>query len=62
MEKESELVLKTLREYVGTVAGQLELRAVFPDGDFAIETLTPDAAAQKRHPRAQRAKSAKATA
>jgi hypothetical protein len=39
MEKRSDLLLSTLREYVGALGGKLELRAVFPDADFELETL-----------------------
>jgi hypothetical protein len=39
MEKQSDFLLSTLREYVAALGGQLELRVVFPDGDFVIETL-----------------------
>jgi transcriptional regulator with XRE-family HTH domain len=46
MERQSDFLLSTLREYVGALGGQLELRVVFPDGDFIIETLAP--AADKR--------------
>src|ERR1035438_1646004 len=31
MEKQSDFLLSTLREYVGALGGQLELRVVFPD-------------------------------
>lgn len=41
LEKQSDFLLSTLREYVGALGGQLELRVVFPDGDFVIETLAP---------------------
>jgi hypothetical protein len=49
MERQSDFLLSTLREYVGALGGQLELRVVFPDGDFVIETLAP--AAKKRQSR-----------
>ena len=49
MERQSDFLLSTLREYVGALGGQLELRVVFPDGDFVIETLAPTA---KKHPSA----------
>jgi hypothetical protein len=39
MEKRSDLLLSTLREYVGALGGRLEVRAVFPDGHFELETL-----------------------
>jgi len=48
MEKQSDFLLSTLREYVGALGGQLELRAVFPDGDFVIDTLAPQTPARKR--------------
>jgi len=48
MEKQSDFLLSTLREYVGALGGQLELRAVFPDGDFVIETLAPTTSTKKR--------------
>jgi transcriptional regulator with XRE-family HTH domain len=48
MEKQSDLLLSTLRQYVGALGGQLELRAVFPDGDFIIETLAPATPTRKR--------------
>jgi hypothetical protein len=41
LEKQSDFLLSTLREYVGALGGQLELRVVFPDADFVIETLAP---------------------
>jgi hypothetical protein len=50
LEKQSDFLLSTLREYVGALGGRLELRAVFPDGDFVVETLAP---AGKRPQRAQ---------
>ena len=48
MEKRSDLLLSTLREYVGALGGKLELRAVFPDADFELETLAETTAAKKR--------------
>jgi hypothetical protein len=53
MEKQSDFLLSTLREYVGALGGQLELRVVFPDADFVIETLAPSTSAKKRPARAQ---------
>lgn len=51
MEKQSDCLLSTLREYVGALGGRLELRAVFPDGDFVIDSLTaPSAPAVKMRP------------
>jgi transcriptional regulator with XRE-family HTH domain len=53
MEKQSDFLLSTLREYIGALGGELELRAVFPDGDFVIETLAPTTSAKKRPARSQ---------
>ena len=48
MEKQSDFLLSTLREYIVALGGQLELRVVFPDADFVIDTLAP-ATSRKRH-------------
>jgi len=55
MEKQSDFLLSTLREYVGALGGQLELRVMFPDADFVIETLAPVTSTKKRPVRAQAA-------
>jgi hypothetical protein len=55
MEKQSDFLLSTLREYVGALGGQLELRAVFPDGDFVIVTLSPGGSTRKRRSRSRAA-------
>jgi transcriptional regulator with XRE-family HTH domain len=51
IEKQSDFLLSTLKEYVGALGGQLELRVKFPDGDFVIESLGPEKAAIKRRVR-----------
>lgn len=48
IEKQSDFLLSTLREYVGALGGQLELRVIFPDGDFVIESLGTEKPAGKR--------------
>lgn len=53
IEKQSDFLLSTLREYVGALGGQLELRVMFPDGNFVIETLAPATSTKKRSARAQ---------
>jgi transcriptional regulator with XRE-family HTH domain len=59
MEKRSDLLLSTLREYVGALGGKLELRAVFPDADFELETLeTMETKSTKKRPARVAAKSA----
>lgn len=52
IEKQSDFLLSTLREYVGALGGQLELRVVFPDGDFVIESLGTERPTKKRRSRA----------
>lgn len=41
MERRTDLLLSTLRGYVEGLGGKLELRAVFPDGEFILESLAP---------------------
>ena len=48
MERRTDLLLSTLREYVGALGGRLELRAVFPDASFEIDSLAPEKTARKR--------------
>ena len=52
MEKQSDFLLSTLREYVMALGGKLELRVVFPDAVFEIETLAPSTSTRKRSSRA----------
>ena len=53
MERQSDFLLSTLREYVGALGGKLELRVVFPDAYFELETLAPEPKASKRTSRTQ---------
>jgi transcriptional regulator with XRE-family HTH domain len=53
MERQSDFLLSTLREYVGALGGKLELRVVFPDAHFELETLAPEPKARKRTSRTQ---------
>jgi hypothetical protein len=39
MERRTDLLLSTLRGYVEGLGGKLELRVVFPDGEFVLDTL-----------------------
>jgi DNA-binding XRE family transcriptional regulator len=55
IEKQSDFLLSTLREYVDALGGKLELRVIFPDGDFVIETLATAKPAGKRKVRAKAA-------
>ena len=55
IEKQSDFLLSTLKEYVGALGGQLEFRAVFPDGDFVIESFGEEKPATKRRARTKAA-------
>jgi predicted XRE-type DNA-binding protein len=39
LEQRTDMYLSTLRSYIEAMGGQLEIRAVFPDGDVKIELL-----------------------
>jgi Helix-turn-helix domain len=41
MERRTDLLLSTMRGYVEALGGKLELRAIFPDGEFILDTLAP---------------------
>jgi transcriptional regulator with XRE-family HTH domain len=41
MERRTDLLLSTLRTYIEGLGGTLELRAVFPDGEFLLDSLRP---------------------
>ena len=41
LERRTDLLLSPLRGYVEGLGGRLELRAVFPDGEFVLESLDP---------------------
>lgn len=41
MERRTDLLLSTLRQYIEGLGGQLELRAVFPEAEFILEPLAP---------------------
>ena len=49
LEKQSDFLLSTLREYVAALGGRLELRAVFPEAAFEIETLAETAPPESAH-------------
>jgi hypothetical protein len=55
MEKQSDFLLSTLREYVDALGGQLELRVVFPEGNFVIEDFGSDRPNKKRRSRTKAA-------
>jgi len=48
IEKQSDFLLSTLREYVGALGGELELRAKFPEGDFVIDSFRSEKPTRKR--------------
>jgi len=39
LEKRTDMYLSTLRSYIEAMGGELEIRAVFPDGDVKIDLL-----------------------
>jgi transcriptional regulator with XRE-family HTH domain len=39
LERRNDLYLSSLREYIEALGGTLELRARFPDGEFALQNL-----------------------
>jgi hypothetical protein len=41
LERRTDLLLSTMRGYVEALGGRLELRAIFPDGEFVLEQLGP---------------------
>jgi hypothetical protein len=41
LERRTDLLLSTMRGYVEALGGKLELRAVFPDGEFILDSLGP---------------------
>ena len=53
LERRTDLLIGTMRQYVEGLGGRLELRAVFDDGVFEIETLS-----EKRMPRRSAARRA----
>jgi transcriptional regulator with XRE-family HTH domain len=48
LERRTDLLLSTLRNYVEGLGGKLELRVVFPDGEFVLDSLGP--AKRKKSP------------
>jgi transcriptional regulator with XRE-family HTH domain len=39
LERRSDMLISTLRRFVGAMGGELEIRARFPDGDIIIDDL-----------------------
>jgi hypothetical protein len=58
MERRTDLLLSTLRGYVEGLGGKLELRAVFPDGEFLLDSLQPEAKQKKAAAKSKAAKAA----
>jgi hypothetical protein len=50
MERRTDLLLSTMRGYVEALGGKLELRAVFPDGEFVLDALSPENPGSKASP------------
>jgi signal transduction histidine kinase len=54
MERRTDLLLSTMRSYVEALGGKLELRAIFPDGEFVLETLAPPRPPRSKSPQARK--------
>ncbi len=48
MERRSDLLIGTMRHYIEALGGRLELRAIFDDGAFEIDTLTTEKPRQRK--------------
>ena len=55
VERRTDMFISTLRNYVRAIGGDLEIRAVFPDGDVLIDQFSEDR--HHDHPPAPRAAS-----
>jgi len=54
IERRTDLLLSTMRKYVEALGGRLELRAVFPDGEFILDSLAPPKTERSRSPQARK--------
>jgi transcriptional regulator with XRE-family HTH domain len=54
MERRTDLLLSTLRQYIEGMGGRLELKAVFPEAEFLLDTLAPEKDAAKKASKAKR--------
>ena len=52
MERRTDLLLSTMRGYVEALGGKLELRVVFPDGEFVLDELAPPRRTKKQRSQA----------
>jgi len=51
MERRTDLLLSTMRGFVEALGGKLELRVIFPDGEFVLEELAPPPRARSKKTR-----------
>jgi hypothetical protein len=51
IERRTDLLLSTMRGYVEALGGRLELRAIFPDGEFLVDPLNPTSGGPPQRPR-----------
>jgi len=51
MERRTDLLLSTMRGFVEALGGKLELRVIFPDGEFVLEELAPPPRAKSKKTR-----------
>ena len=54
IERRTDLLLSTMRKYVEALGGRLELRAVFPDGEFILDSLAPPRDERSRSPQGRK--------
>jgi DNA-binding XRE family transcriptional regulator len=50
LEKRSDIYLSTLRSYVEALGGRLDIRAIFPQGEVILESLTDQPDPPRNHP------------
>jgi transcriptional regulator with XRE-family HTH domain len=60
MERRTDLLLSTLRQYIEGMGGRLELKAVFPEAEFLLDTLAPEKGAAKGQKASKEKRSARA--
>jgi hypothetical protein len=54
IERRTDLLLSTMRKYVEALGGRLELRAIFPDGEFILDSLAPPKQERPQSPQARK--------
>lgn len=49
--RRTDLLLSTMRGFVEALGGKLELRVIFPDGEFVLDELAPPPRARSKKAR-----------